>query len=147
MSLASDSQLIAFVDIGHLLAAQRDVATRFPEAHSLEPVEVVAAFRRAFLGASEKFVSLVQRVDPVDFGDDDLAAIERSTRIVANLVESEMLASNNASDCQPLTNVYRALQEALYGIAEGVHVDPNKRPTIEQRYEELNAELEALRGR
>lgn len=133
MSLASDSHLVGYVDIGRLLSIGELVRFNWPESRRIAS----AQRRRRFRAAVEEFTALLYQVDIDTLGDSELADIERATRTVAELVDLHMMFDCDTSECQLSADVSHRLRDAIAGIERGLPIDPSKRPSDDELMNQL----------
>jgi len=134
------------VDIDRLLAVQQDVTGNFPAAHQGVAEAVYRAYVESFRSACQQFVDALYELDPAKLKDDQVLIVERATRIVANVVDSHMLACRDATECQPFAAIHHRLRDALDGLERGKPFDPSKRPGLEDRIARLNQRLQSRRA-
>lgn len=148
MSLASDSHLIGFVDISHLLAVQDDVVGNFPETHRHRVAEaVLQAYVDEFRRACIDYVDSLYRVDPTQLSDEQVLMVENGTRVAANLVESYMISRRSADSaaCQPFADIYHRLTDALKALDRGMPFEPAKQPSMEERLARTGRRLQSMK--
>ena len=124
-----------------LSSAAGDVARNLPEAHWFTRWYREARFRAAI----ERVIGLLYIIDVLSLTDAQLRETERLTRVAMSLIEAHMLfhcTPADAQQCGFCTGARERLRDALDALDAGLPMDPARRPSDEELFRELAADLQ-----
>ena len=90
--------------------------------------------RAALQNTIQRFVELVNEVDPSGFTENHFVLVDRTLSEMIEALERHLagnVESHDTAQCQVFGDAIRQLREARHWIVQGCSPDPRKRPTQE----------------